>query len=386
MPIPIKTAGEMMEKNMQTHMEIISEIDEMIDGDRKLANDELRPIYPKGTSRGYSNTLKSWSKHARSGNFHYFGHLTAFRNRLEHRLKIALEKYEKMSGKTAMTKSIKEVEKKTKEIEEEHFRYGKIIRRIVPEGVKLPIIFPTNRASYSRVDLSLEEMDELFNQYLPIHANLIEEIEFLTSEKFSELIKRKDYRDLIPEYCRRNKVRITKVITLQKRIRMLQRSRLSELMLDGIPQHVAEIMAFSNIKDEEGIILLRELRGGNIVDRPRNYESVIEIEKMVLSGRIALDDGLLLVENSDHGVLVSAIHDGEIKMEFARDLLTKLSFSSHPEATAKIVGGGDLRRVALLYGIVTEPTTEPEEDDPEKQDEDEEHSVAPARGRSRFAD
>ena len=73
MPIPINTAGEMMEKNMQTHMKISSEIDEMIDGDRKLANDELRPIYPNGTSRGYSNTLKSWNKHARNGNFHYFG-------------------------------------------------------------------------------------------------------------------------------------------------------------------------------------------------------------------------------------------------------------------------------------------------------------------------
>jgi len=48
-----------MKKNNQEYITMISEIEEMIDGSKEIANEELRSIYPYGQSRGWSNTLKT---------------------------------------------------------------------------------------------------------------------------------------------------------------------------------------------------------------------------------------------------------------------------------------------------------------------------------------
>ena len=72
-------------------------------------------------------------------------------------------------------------------------------------------------------------------------------------------------------------------------------------------------------------------------------------------------------------------------MDTAEKLLTKLNFSGHPEATAKIVQGGDLQRVALLFGILPSENLETK---PEEEDEPEEEitSSRPTRRKSRFLD
>ena len=332
----------------------------------------------------YRNTRRAWAKQAEMDRWEFMGSLAGIRDRMLQRLERAHSAYEKTTGKKLSVKSIKKAEERAKLAESDRQQLCKMLFRMLTPAQREPLGF--NRHQY--LSLNTNEIKEKIEEAMPGVEELLQAAERISGNSRDSLKEDMLYQvhNLIWLEYEKKEIDDWSRDKLQKMISHKKRVRFSELMKDGIPKHVAEIMSESEVGDEEGITLLRTLRGGNITDKPANYKTIVEIEEMVFSGKIGLEDGLLLVENSNHGVLVSAIHDKKIEMDFARDLLTQLNFSSHPEATAKIVGGGDLKRVALLFGITPAPTTEPEEVTPEAHDEEEGRSGAPVRGRSRFSD
>ena len=162
-----------MKKNNQEYITMISEIEEMIDGSKEIANEELRSIYPYGQSRGWSNTLKTWNKSIENGWFTQWNHLTSFKGRLATRLSKAQMDYSRIFGTIPEHKSIKIIEEEVKQHSDEHYHFGRTLLFMKPGGHKLPVIYRRNSASFAYVDLSFEKMDEIFEEWYEIQNKLL---------------------------------------------------------------------------------------------------------------------------------------------------------------------------------------------------------------------
>jgi len=375
--------GDLAPGDEETYHIWLNEIEEMLASGNKPANEALKQM--KGSNAwSWYRTKVSWEKQAvTQGRYNFLVDMKKLKQALTRRLNRAYSDYEKVTGNKLKSKDIKKSEEKAKLAVEEHRELLDALRHMCPEIRREEIPFHRR----STFDWTIKEIKEKIDEFEPNMEALLQRFERISGGSRESIVQYDKNAVKDPLSGSPIKKKIYSHDRIETVIQSLKKKRARELGADGIPIHVATIMAENEISDEEGIAMLRALRNGDVLSKPVNFDTIIKVEEMAFSGKIELEEALLLVENSSHQVLISAIYDKKIKMEFAKNLLTELNFSSHPQATARVVNGGDLNRVAMLFGIVPTSTTEPEESEPEDLEEVEnKSSSAPTRRRTRFSD
>jgi len=377
--------GDLAPGDEETYPIWLNEIEEMLASGNKTANEALKQM--KGSNAwSWNRTKVSWEKQAvTQGRYNFLADMKKLKQALTRRLNRAYSEYEKVTGNKLKSKDIKKSEEKVKLAVEEHRELSNALWYMCPKIRREEI--PFHGRTTLLPNWTIKEIKEKIAELEPDLEDLLQSYERISGRPRESIVEYDKNAVKDPLSGSPIKKKIYSHDRIETVIQSLKKKRARELGADGIPIHVATIMAENEISDEEGIAMLRALRNGDVLSKPVNFDTIIKVEEMAFSGKIELEEALLLVENSSHQVLISAIYDKKIKMEFAKNLLTELNFSSHPQATARVVNGGDLNRVAMLFGIVPTSTTEPEESEPEDLEEVEnKSSSAPTRRRTRFSD
>ena len=380
--------GDLAPGDDETYLIWLNEIEEMLASGNEPADEVLISIlrsrggYPHA---GWNSTKVSWENQAVTrGRYNFLVDMKKLKVALEQRLNRAYSEYEKVTGNKLKSKDIKKSEEKAKLAVEEYRELSNALLYMCPKIRREEI--PTTR-NVNRTTWNIKEIKEKIAELEPDLEDLLQSYERISGRPRESIVEYDNNAVKDPLSGSPIKKKIYSYDRTEGVIRFLKMQRMQELVVDGLPRHVATIMAENEISDADGIAMLRELRNGDVTRKPANYDTIVKVEEMAFSGKINLEEALLLVENSSHKVLISEIYEEKIKMDFAKKLLTELNFSSHPQATARVVKGGDLNRVAMLFGIVPTSTTEPEESEPEDLEEVENKSSSvPTRRRTRFSD